>query len=129
MRFLPMSDTSLPRIAWMGEEKDKLRFHCPGCGNSHYVDVKGDVVWGWNGSMVRPTFSPSVLTWDRRWVQDDPTDTSRVETEIPGVYKVGGPGHFEDVRRCHSFVTDGRIQFLSDCAHELVGQTVDLPDI
>ena len=32
-------------------------------------------------------------------------------------------------KRCHSFVTDGRIQFLSDCTHALAGQTVDLPDI
>jgi len=29
---------------------------------------------------------------------------------------------------CHSFVTDGRIQFLGDCTHTLAGQTVDLPD-
>jgi hypothetical protein len=29
---------------------------------------------------------------------------------------------------CHSFVTDGRIQFLEDCTHELAGQTVDLPE-
>lgn len=31
--------------------------------------------------------------------------------------------------RCHSFVTDGRIQFLADCTHSLKGQTVDLPDM
>ena len=30
---------------------------------------------------------------------------------------------------CHSHVREGRIQFLSDCTHALVGQTVDLPDI
>jgi hypothetical protein len=29
---------------------------------------------------------------------------------------------------CHSFVTDGKIQFLSDCTHALAGQTVALPD-
>lgn len=29
---------------------------------------------------------------------------------------------------CHSFVTDGKIQFLNDCFHSLKGQTVDLPD-
>lgn len=29
---------------------------------------------------------------------------------------------------CHSFVTDGRIQFLADCTHDLAGLTVDLPD-
>jgi hypothetical protein len=27
---------------------------------------------------------------------------------------------------CHSFITNGKIQFLSDCKHELAGQTVDL---
>jgi hypothetical protein len=30
---------------------------------------------------------------------------------------------------CHSFVTDGRIQFLNDCTHALAGQTVDLPEV
>lgn len=29
---------------------------------------------------------------------------------------------------CHSFVTDGRIEFLGDCTHLLRGSTVDLPD-
>ncbi len=28
---------------------------------------------------------------------------------------------------CHTFVTDGRIQFLGDCTHVMAGQTVDLP--
>ena len=30
---------------------------------------------------------------------------------------------------CHSFVTDGRIQFLADSNHALAGQTVDLPEV
>ena len=30
---------------------------------------------------------------------------------------------------CHSFVTDGKIQFLSDCTHGLAGQTVELSEI
>jgi hypothetical protein len=30
---------------------------------------------------------------------------------------------------CHSFVRDGRIEFLSDCTHSLAGQTVELPEI
>jgi hypothetical protein len=29
---------------------------------------------------------------------------------------------------CHSFVTDGRIQFLTDCTHAFAGRTVDLPE-
>jgi hypothetical protein len=51
--------------------------------------------------MERPTFSPSYLTWI-----DD------------------GPCAF----RCHSFIRDGQIQFLSDCTHALAAQTVDIPD-
>jgi hypothetical protein len=31
-------------------------------------------------------------------------------------------------RVCHSFVTDGKIQFLGDCTHALAGQTVELPE-
>jgi hypothetical protein len=29
---------------------------------------------------------------------------------------------------CHSFVTEGRIEFLSDSTHELAGQTVPIPE-
>lgn len=31
--------------------------------------------------------------------------------------------------RCHSFITDGKVRFLSDCSHEFAGQTVDLLDV
>jgi hypothetical protein len=29
---------------------------------------------------------------------------------------------------CHSFITDGKIQFLPDCTHELSGKTVELEE-
>ena len=29
-------------------------------------------------------------------------------------------------KRCHSFIRDGKIQYLDDCYHELAGQIVDL---
>jgi hypothetical protein len=31
--------------------------------------------------------------------------------------------------RCHSFVRNGKIEYLGDCEHSLVGQTVDMVDI
>ncbi len=31
--------------------------------------------------------------------------------------------------RCHSFIREGRIQFLADCTHALAGETVDLPEV
>lgn len=69
--------------------------------------------WGWNGDMDRPTFTPSVLV---RW-----SEPSNAPEEFDNPAK--------DVKKvCHSFVTDGRIQFLSDSTHALAGQTVDIPD-
>jgi hypothetical protein len=37
---------------------------CPGCDEAHAVRVsstQGDGVWGWNGDLEFPTFTPSLL--------------------------------------------------------------------
>jgi len=90
-------------------EGGRLHFWCPGCDGAHGIQV-GDGPgprWGYNGNPAKPTFTPSVL------VRYDGSDAGR-DGAPPAV--------------CHSFITDGRIQFLSDCTHALAGQTVDLPD-
>ncbi len=107
-----------------------LMFHCPGCGSAHRVTV-GDgpgPCWGWNGSGDAPTFTPSILV---RGVRID-SGSAEIERIIDN-YKL--PEEREAMLAdkrintiCHSFVTDGRIQFLSDCSHALAGKTVDLPD-
>jgi len=75
-------------------------FHCPGCKNDHAFTIgTGDQGWTFNGDLEKPTFRPSLLC-----NKDNPK------------------------RRCHSFVTAGKIEFLKDCHHELRSQTVDLPD-
>ena len=76
-------------------------FWCPGCNKAHRVMVKeftpdGTCLWGWNGDWHKTTFTPSILV-------------------------TCGPN---DEGRCHSFVRDGNIQFLSDCNHALAGKTV-----
>lgn len=101
---------------------DRIAFRCPGCNETHQITVmplgiRGDAIsgpkWSFNGNFEKPTFKPSVLvTWN------EPSD---VEGEFDDESK-------DKQFRCHSFVTDGRIQFLSDCTHSLAGQTVDLPD-
>lgn len=75
--------------------------HCPACDMEHPFSVGR---WEYNGNMDRPTFAPSMLI------------------KIP---LSGEPS--EAV--CHSFVRDGRIEYLGDCTHAMAGQTVDLPDI
>jgi hypothetical protein len=75
-------------------------FLCPGCKYGHEIRVNSGPQdghrWGWNGDLVRPTFTPSIL------------------------HRAGG------AIVCHSFVADGNIQFLADCTHELAGKTVPL---
>ena len=87
-------------------EGGRVAFMCPGCKQAHQVTVDGSRGWTFNGNGDAPTFSPSVFV------------------NAPGPYFNPSP----DVPSCHSFVTDGRIQFLPDCTHDLAGQTVDLPD-
>lgn len=87
-----------------------LQFHCPACGYGHAVAVNGrtmpnsegePVSWDWNGSYDAPTFIPSLL----------------INKQGLGAYPL-----------CHSFVTDGRIQFLSDCTHAFASKTVEMEE-
>jgi hypothetical protein len=83
------------------------RFACPGCNEFHLPVVdnrQGGPQWEFNGDLDHPTFSPSILGRARHG--DEPSD-----------------------RVCHSFVRDGRIEFLGDCTHHLAGQTVELPEV
>lgn len=69
---------------------------------------EGTPNWTWNGSIEAPTLRPSVLT---RWEAGDGNGN-------PGPNIV-----------CHSWVTDGMVEFLSDSTHSLAGQTVELANI
>lgn len=92
-----------------------VRFDCPGCKSPHVVPTPPSPnAWGFNGSLERPTLTPSILLRTKDWDEWDDA--------------ANRPRNVRDVV-CHSFVTDGRIQFLGDCTHALAGQTVDLPDI
>lgn len=97
-----------------------VAFACPGCGHAHAIPVTGDGAWGYNGNPDSPTFTPSILcTAD---YADPPVTAENLDE-----WKQA-PWPQTKVRRiCHSFVTDGQIQFLGDCTHELAGQTVPLP--
>ena len=76
-------------------------FHCPGCecGHPFEVEAPNGAGWQWNGSLEKPTFTPSLLC-----------NQNSAES------------------RCHSIVTDGMIAFQGDCWHALAGQTVEIPD-
>lgn len=102
-------------------------FKCPGCKLFHSLNVSGtSPVWGFNGDVNKPTFTPSVLAKTGHYASghkhgDDCWCTYYAENPDE-------PRDGFECGICHSFVTDGRIQFLSDCTHELANQTVELPD-
>lgn len=80
------------------ETTNKMLFMCPGCNELHAIDA----TWSFNGDLNKPTIRPSVLV--RGWLNKSiPSGT------------------------CHSFITDGNIEFLHDCSHNLRGKTVELP--
>lgn len=80
-------------------------FYCLGCKTHHSVWTtpnKNKVLWNYNNDVDNPTISPSL----------------RVK-------------HFSNEQQkhilCHSFIREGKIEYLNDCTHELAGQIVDIP--
>lgn len=91
-----------------------LMFECPGCKQNHGINQN----WQFNGDFERPTINPSILVRGTVPITDEEYERIMNGGKIT-------PKPFV----CHSFVHDGKIQFLSDCTHELAGQTVELEDI
>ena len=103
-------------------EGGSVGFWCPGCEGMHVVRIStSQDNWSFNGNGDKPTFQPSVLITSYQW--NPPVTLENLETFNRAPWE-----QHKVARVCHSFVTDGRIQFLGDCTHSLVGQTVDLPD-
>lgn len=90
----------------LGSDNSVLWF-CPGCKHVHKIQYGSGSGprWNWNGDQDKPTFTPSVLVTWPMWKDNVPVK-----------------------QICHSFVTDGVMQFLGDCTHELAGQSIPIPD-
>ena len=88
-------------------------FWCPACNRAHGLNDR----WTYNGNPDSPTFSPSVHVTGTVEITNE-----EAERILKGEYIKPVPFV------CHSFINDGKIQYLSDCTHALAGKTVDLPD-
>lgn len=82
---------------------------CPATG---YIEIPKNGKWLWNGDYYSPTFSPSI------------NETT------------GKPGQsWEEFKldphpdRNHVFIRDGKIEYLTDCTHNLAGQVVEIPEL
>lgn len=101
-----------------------LQFKCPGCDDWHSIYVADGMrqgpSWKWNGNLERPSFQPSLLVRSGHHVDGKHPCWCDYRKEHP---EKNAPTCYI----CHSFITDGRIQFLSDCTHSMAGQTIELP--
>jgi hypothetical protein len=90
----------------------RINWWCPGCHDWHGIQFGEGAGprWTWNGDVDKPTFQPSILV---RYPANP-----KAEEEFK---------EWRQERVCHSFVVDGKMQFLGDCTHELAGLTVDIP--
>lgn len=84
----------------------QVAYHCPGCDGPHFLALDDSNVvngrphkWDFDGNLEVPTFHPSI----------------HVAPNMPEF-------------RCHSWIKNGMISFLTDSHHHLGGQTVPMPD-
>lgn len=103
---------------------NRVAFYCPGCECYHEININGvdHPVWSFNGDYDKPTFSPSILVKSGHYTGRENQDSCWC------TYYKDHPDesvHFK-CGICHSFVTDGKIQYLNDCTHKFAGQTIDL---
>lgn len=104
-----------------------IAFKCPGCGFTHSLNVvpgKSPHCWKFNGKFDKPTFHPSILERCGHYVPKQPQPPNCVFCT-----EAAKEGYEPICMTCHSWVTDGNIQFLNDCTHALAGKTVPLPEI
>lgn len=88
------------------------KFWCPGCDSAHVVSDS------WQVNTETATISPSVLVYScEKLINEDLSGDA-----------LTAPENVTTTPRCHSFVTNGQIQFLGDSTHALAGQTVEVPD-
>jgi hypothetical protein len=120
-----MAQVSSKLRSWSGDGRSGFLFWCPGCEDLHIVRIGPDG-WSYNGNPDAPTFQPSVLVRGGHFM---PNADGTMPARCWCTFKAeGGQTNFSCMQ-CHSFVTDGMIQFLGDCSHGLAGKTVQLPDV
>ena len=93
-------------------------FYCQGCKCHHGVWIKKEnyagPVWDFNNDIKNPTFYPSIKV---EWIYCEYDQITSMPIQST-----------RKIMICHSFITNGKIQYLSDCTHKLAGQTIDLSD-
>lgn len=105
----------------------RLAYWCQGCEGVHHVWVEGEgAIWGWDGNVDAPTFTPSVLITSGHYVS-----SHKLGDKCWCTYAVEFPHRAAlapKCERCHTFIRSGMVEFLGDCTHAFAGKTEPLPD-
>ena len=91
-----------------------LAHYCPACetmhGFAYITPQKNGAIWTFDGDFEQPTFTPSMHIKAGPWPED-----------------CREKGNEYDV--CHYFLTNGVINYLTDCTHKYAGQQILLTDV
>lgn len=97
-----------------------LLFYCPACQQSHGFNL----TWQFNGDYQCPTVRPSILVRNGHYDERHrPSDSCWCTFNAQ---RPDNPSSFKCFS-CHSHITDGKIEYGTDCTHHMAGQTVELP--
>ena len=111
MKAIPLRRVEGEYVQCGTSEATHLRLKTPGPFEYRTLPIithgsrRGTPCWTWNGDTEKPTLKPSVRT---------------------STGKSPDPDFNPPVIVCHSWITDGKIIFLSDCTHTLAGTTHSL---
>lgn len=106
------------------EEATHIEFFTPGPYHFRLIPVilkgtrAGTGCWSWNGSLDKPTLKPSIIVKGTVPLTDEEADRVLAGEKIEPKPQI-----------CHTWITDGQVQFLSDCTHELAGKIIDLLEV
>ena len=97
---------------------ERYYIFCPGCFETYKLRYPEEPGYWMNGALH--CFSAKIHTFD---------GNLEAPTLSPSLLVKHNWGEARTPYVCHSFVREGRIEFLSDCTHPLAGQTVDLLEV
>lgn len=100
-------------------------WYCPACKTWHGGNVNLNNYgpnWNFDNNYNNPTFSPSFLVRSGHHIAGSSSDDcwckyNKDHPDDQAPFKCG---------ICHTFVRDGKIEYLSDCTHEFAGKIINM---
>jgi hypothetical protein len=115
MMKTPTTEALLNQISqFLRRTQTGMAHWCPACEEIHIFHTKrteNGSCWRWNGNIIHPTFMPSMVITCLDPIEGKPRD------------------RWPLVSRCHYWLKNGKLEFLTDCTHRFKGITVSLPPL